>query len=521
MRIRIGLLTDASPWRQMLSQEGVSFGVVDIKNLNTNEWSVVVVTRSLSSDESAIIDHYLHHGGGILGFTAHLSALKGIEYRREWVDHIVSDAGDFSADIGILDLGVQGFIPREANRLRTDAGAQAVFAGPFHGGHAVILPFDPAESIVDPRSAVRRFYFSQERLPSDRVSLVNKGEMRHLVRRSLEYLHFVRGLPYVHLSYFPDGKRNLFAFRVDTDGAPKEDIDDLYRRARDHEISVTWFLDVKSHEDWIAHFHNFVHHEIGVHCYLHQTFETGEKNKENISTAISVMKAAGFSPKGFAAPFGMWNRSLSGVLEDLGFAYSSEFSYAYDTLPFYPEISGVRGATLQVPIHPVCIGSMLRVGYSEEQMSQYFRGVMERKMSRGEPLFFYHHPSHRSWGVMEDLFEQARRFGITSTTLLDFAEWWKRRERIFFHAEYEGNVVTTGSTEDGGSFPSDVWIEITTNGDRSYRAPLREGKIDLRHTEGSEIIEKFSPPDDIRRAREFDSRSALGDLYNMLMRKFQ
>jgi len=39
-----------------------------------------------------------------------------------------------------------------------------------------------------------------------------------------------------------------------------------------------------------------------------------------------------------AAPFGKWNESIQLTFENIGAAFSSEFSLDYDDLPFYPRV---------------------------------------------------------------------------------------------------------------------------------------------------------------------------------------
>ncbi len=108
---------------------------------------------------------------------------------------------------------------------------------------------------------------------------------------------------------------------------------------------------------------------------------------------------------------GMTNLAVQ--LVDCGFEYSSEFSYDYDNLPSVPRLRHGEG-TLQLPIHPICIGSLKRHSYSDKQMIQYFENVIQRKLASSEPIIFYHHPKDGYYDVLDWLFQEMRHERCTS-----------------------------------------------------------------------------------------------------------
>ena len=247
MNICIGLVAGGPAWDQLCMQEGVPFRLVDPAiPLSHESCSLLVINRPLSWDERSNVEAFLGSGGAILGSAHDLNGVGGTTVRKEWLEYIVPDNESVINGVSLLDVGFEGSIPGEANAFRTPSNTFALFAGPLRGGYAVILPFRVGELLGDTRMADKSFYASPDRLPSERVSSAGKGELRHLIHRSFEYLHHARGLPYVHLWYFPADNRNVMAFRVDTDGALRPDIDALYRVARNNEVPLTWFLDVKS-----------------------------------------------------------------------------------------------------------------------------------------------------------------------------------------------------------------------------------------------------------------------------------
>jgi hypothetical protein len=519
VKIQFGLLKESSAWEQLCAQEGIPLDVVELGNQRLiDDYSVLVVNRSLDSEERTGISHYLNDGGAVIGFAPFLSELTSSPSRKERLEYLVADQQSGLFDIALLDAVVEGQIPGEANLLRTQQNTFGMFAGELLGGAAVLLPFDPADLLTDVRAANKRFYFSRDRLPAERVSLVAKGELRHLLHRCFEFLHHVRNIPYVHLWYYPGGKKSLFAFRVDTDGGEQWEIDALYDVAKEGGVGFSWFLDVRAHENWLSHFLYMAGQETGVHCYDHQVFPTYEANLKNITRARRLMEGAGLAATGFAAPFGTWNIGLAEAIDEMGFAYSSEFSFAYDSLPLYPETLGIVYHTLQIPVHPVSIGNLRRVGYTEKQMQDYYAAVMDRKLSRGEPLFFYTHPSHHGWETVRFLLRHARAKGIESATLGEFARWWKRRSLSKCVVE-AGTSYATVTVHPGGTAGDDFWLRVS-------RAPGLEAIVPVSDTLDFGRV-PWTPMSltgylpDIRRIREFDPRSLVGEIFTEMMRKFK
>ncbi len=502
-------------WEQLLEQEGVPFSYGELET-QIHTCSMLVVNRLLKGSEVKTIEQYLQSGGAVLGYADHLTGVCGTTTRRERLEYLVAEHDDIFSNVSLVDVEILADIPREANVLRTQHDTYAVFAGKLGGGYVVMFPFDVATLMCDVRAADKSFYSDRERLPSERVSLVSKGELRHLVHDALQYLHHARNVPYAHVWYFPDGKRNLFAFRIDSDKGSRNEIDELYHVALENDISMSWFLDVKSHEEWLQHFAFLAGQEIGVHCYEHQTYETFDANVKNISKAKRKLEQVGISSPGFTAPFGIWNSELAKAIEKTVFEYSSEFSFAYDSFPVYPSNGEQTFLTLQVPIHPICIGSLRRVGYTEGQMKEYFRRVIEEKLLRGEPLFFYHHPTHHCRDVVQFIFRYVAEKGIENTTMLEYARWWKKRLSNRLEISFENTKCKVRSPK---SVDESLWLRVVNPDKREVVVPVSD-EIDLQSIEWNSQRLAAQVPSDIRRIREFDPRGMLGDLFTTLTRKF-
>ena len=518
MNLCAGLTAPSQTWELILSQEGLPWELLDLREgVPEDRCSVLIIVRRLEPSEADAVLAYLRSGGGVIGSAHHLAGVLGTTARQERLSYVLGDSDESFGFSGVLDLGLVGGIPREANRLRTQQNDFALFAGPAKGGTAVLFPFDIHTAMTDIRTTTKAFYWQRERLPSERVSLVAKGEVRHLIHRALAYVHHARGLPYVHLWYFPSAEPNVLAFRVDTDGAPQRDIDTLYRVVRESGVDATWFVDVRAHESWLPHFATLAGQEIGLHCYEHRVSGDPAWNRRQMARGRDLLDAVGLAPRGFAAPYGTWRPDLASIIDEFGFVYSSEFSCAYDTFPLFPEIHDRLFRTLQVPIHPVSIGSLRQIGATAPQMDEYFRSLTAMKLARQEPLFFYHHPAHRHWDVVRNLLEGVRTLGVKPMTMGAYAMWWKDRTSVPLQMSMAKGVLSCSL------------VDTLLRRDLALHA-IRSDGTEATFTPAEQVMlsslswrqkTSFPLPSDIRRIREIDPRRLLGDLYNAMLRRLK
>jgi hypothetical protein len=429
MNIHIGLLRSHLGWETLLSQEGVSFSLVDREKISTNYYSVIIVNANSTNEENDILRTYLTNGGAILSSTNFLTKIFSLNTTTKKISYLFPEANSLFSKNALIDIWSFGTVVSFANTLPTNRKSFSTFCGEFHGGTVVCFPFD-AGALIERTDARRKYFYAETpRLPAEKVSVVSKGEVRNLVSSALEYLHHQRNVPYVHLWYFPNAEKNIFSFRIDSDYGTEEEIFSLYESLHEQHIRATWFLDVRSHQKFLRRFHELEHQEFSLHCYEHQTFDTYQRNKTNIKHGIKVLTAEGIFPQGFASPFGEWNNGLQRAVEEFGFEYSSEFSLDYDNLPSFPLRGKQFGTSLQIPIHPICNGSLRSARMTEKEMLAYYETVIAQKMFRCEPLFFYHHPNDGQLDVWKKIFAHTAQNTIPQYTFSEFAHWWKKRLR--------------------------------------------------------------------------------------------
>jgi len=239
-----------------------------------------------------------------------------------------------------------------------------------------------------------------------------------------------------------NGHRGIFTFRIDLDYFHPKHVDRALEAAEKHGIKMSWFVNMetgKFHKDELRRIGES--QDVQNHGFFHQTFEESEKNLENILRADRYLKEMGFGCSGFAAPFGYWNKSLGIALEKSGYEYSSEFREGREIFPFYPELGKAgelqagteakKGTVLQLPIHPVCLGSLLESGYKPEEAIDYFERVIDLFYEKQIPIFLYGHPTGRLGAypeVLDRVFEKVKSLeDIWFTNLTEYAGFWKKK----------------------------------------------------------------------------------------------
>jgi peptidoglycan/xylan/chitin deacetylase (PgdA/CDA1 family) len=434
-RLTIGAMSLGAGWRVLLGQLGVACErVARWEALSTASHAVLLVNAPLDDDALAAVEDYLKLGGAIIDTGYFLPRIDAKRIREKHFGTIAPEPSDpIFRDVGLLDLHARVPAHTDATHL-----SGWVHLTQYERGLVAYTPFDADELIADAVARRTRFHIDVGRFPDEIVARVTKGAIRRALEAALRWLHAERGLPYIHRWNFPGDAGSLLCYRIDSDYGTQRQVMELHDAARAHDTRLTWFLHVEAHHEWLRLFTTFEGDEIAAHGYRHRTFGSSEENSANIAEAIALIERAGMSVEGFAAPNGFWSIELQRAVDSLGLLYSSEFSLDYDDLPFHPPLHGRPASALQVPIHPVCIGSMLRAKVSGEEMKRYFRGVIDLKLQQREPAILYHHPGHERFDVMADSFAHARGLGMPNMTMGEYARWWRRREGVRFEARWDG-----------------------------------------------------------------------------------
>ena len=335
----------------------------------------------------------------------------------------------------------------------------------------IVLPY------ADVRSEARFFPGFDGKKPAEIVSTVDRNSIRSLVVEMNRQWKFSRGEPWFHVWYYPGTYRTLAAFRVDCDSSDRQTIVNLADHAQSYRIPLTWFLHVEAQESFLADIRDLqkTGQEIGLHCYHHETWDDFRLNLENVVKGRDIMVKAGLLPDGFVSPFGKWNPALNRVLEQMNFHYSSEFAIGYDDFPFFPFTGNVISRVLQLPIHPVCIGSLRKSGHSPEEMVKYFHRIIHKYHHERRPIMLYGHPYREidHYGeVIREVFRMLSELENTwITTYSGYCTWWKKRISVQFTAIPEPSGITI-ETENSDR---DLTLRLVTPEGREMFFPLVSG----------------------------------------------
>jgi hypothetical protein len=503
MNIRAGIVGRSDGWATLLRQEGAPYAAVQ-GDLTPDAFSVVVVNDFLDDRDIAMLRQYMRLGGAMLCSAKAYAAIRGTTRDRRTIKYLLPGPGSMFRHAGLVDIDQEAFIAWNANELPMDDGTPTAFVGTYEGGHVIALPVDPSELVRVDAAARRSFFSPHQRLPFERVSAVCKNGMRRIMRTALEHLHAARGVPYVHRWHFPGAAPSVFGIRIDTDRASSGEVEHLYEHMRAKQVPATWFVDVKAQEQFLWRFKQMQGQEIGIHCFEHRTFSDDRRNHENILKARHLFREGQLGCEGFAAPYGIWNSGLGKVVREFRFEYSSEFSWDYDNLPSEPWLDdGSRGIP-QIPVHPIAAGTLRRQGYEPEAMKAYFRHVIDEKLSRREPMLFYHHPKDANEQVLDTIIHAAEGANLPFMCLRDWSRWWRSRSEYMPHVRLQEETIVI----DGGPPPGGVMLRVL-RGDGQEAFIETDGKTRLDGLDWGRPPEPSSIPKDIARIRSFNVRIPL------------
>lgn len=278
--------------------------------------------------------------------------------------------------------------------------------------------------------------------PDEMVNKVSRDALCDVIDLSIQKLLRVQHLPFIKKWTSPKPKP-IFGFRIDSDYGTKESLQEIYFLLNKHEIKATWFLHIKAHEDWLHYFKQLKGQEFALHGYEHGCSNSDKKIYSNIETGLSKLKKADIQSYGFCAPYGIWNEGLEKAISSYDFLYTSEFTTGYDGVPFYQgDLSN-----LQIPVHPICTGSLSRKRYSSADIQSYFLDTYKRKRQLFKPILFYHHPLQIAWNIFDEIFAQANSDKLTNLTFREYAEFWNRRHNLEFSAFLENDQISTESND--------------------------------------------------------------------------
>ncbi len=498
MRIEIGITGRNPGWRLLLEQEGVPHSAVEEPD-GLQGFSAVVAGDDCPASMIGPLKSYLRQGGGVLSSGVMFEKLSGIPCSRRFISWLAPENGSQFSDSGLTDIFLHGTVPGGPNTVPDQSGRRTILNREWAGGYIIVLPFDPASVVLDQRTMTKSFYAERSRLPYERVSSVTKSGVRFLVRKGLEILHHARGLPYGHLWYYPEDRQSVAALRVDTDFAGQSDLEELLSVSRQVRKPFTWIVDVQSQEKHLPLFRELGDHDMGLHCYRHARFRNKREALRDLSRGMDLLRRNNFVIRTCALPYGQWSVGLGEALEELGVDFSSEFSYDADNVPSAPYLGTRFSRVVQIPVHPISVGSLSRQGCSEKEMLMYFNAVIMRRIGLREPVILYHHPKNHHPRVVESFFTHLAESAAGWMTIPQFGDWWKARNLTGLSIECSESSFRIRSRQ-----PLGTRTVHLTRGDGTEGYVSGEGDHEPQKIQWRDRARVPELPPDIRRIRKFN-----------------
>lgn len=493
-RLCIGIQKSAASWDAVLNNLGVFYEEVDYQKSLIESYSTVILNDQPNREQIQQLNTYLNNSGSILEFPDLKVYFQKSQVSKSTSQTLINKTVQ-QAFKHIPYVDVSGNI-----QLHKDS---ELFEGLIHfqnheEGSLAFFGIDVSSQVQKTGYTRKRFYSTAGDYPDEIVSKVSKHELLELLSSTLRELHYRQGLPFISKWTSPSEKQ-VFGFRIDSDFGDQQSVDDLYYVLKKHSISGTWFLHVEAHQEWLEHFHDFEDQEIALHGYQHGTSNSESKVRSNIETGKEYLKSAGLNFDGFCAPYGIWNKALASSLTESSFSYSTEFTFAYEGFPIQPIGEALP---LQIPIHPICTGSLNRRKYSIDSMKEYFEQVLEKKAGRFEPIFFYHHPLQHGLEVIDSILEEINKLNLKNMTFSDFATFWKSREALNCETFFDGNQIQIQSTSDTKKL-----IKISSNHDSFDLVESKNGQIELKETSKFSYSNSYLPePKQVQELKTQDLR---------------
>lgn len=505
-RIRIGLLDLSPAWAAIMDYLGCDYALANLQQDLNEQFSLIISNRPADPESSKILMQYVRRGGSLIECMGSEIYYKD-KVQKNSKRQVYDRSGlDYLRQIPFLDLYSEVHLHRDHEYFDgfihiTTKGKGAIG---FFGG-------DPVQLVHSLNFKRKRFMSHRTPFPDEIVSKVSKGYVLQLLLLLCKQLHYLRDLPFIYKHISPDSQP-LFAFRIDSDYGNRDSVNKLLRLSRNTGIPFTWFLHVEAHEDWLDVFKVYPEQETALHCYKHATSDNASKLSSDIEKAAQILKKKHIPFKGYAAPYGISNTALRSSLSAIEPEYSSEFTLLYDALP----LCIPQEDHWQVPVHPICTGSLSRLSYSNDDIRTYFESKTELHKLSHEPLIFYHHPMQKGIDMWKNLFTDLISGSFQAVTFSELLNWFKKRQRTSFEAYAEPGSVQVICEDE-----NDLCLNFSMNMDFFDLLSFRSQTMP-QHSKGSyPVVSDPRPANiDVKKPRKTDISLIKTGIFDSRNRKY-
>jgi len=240
---------------------------------------------------------------------------------------------------------------------------------------------------------------------------------------------------------YPQKKNGFFSLRIDADQAETEDFKEYISLLTPFAPWVTIFFcasEFKGIDNLILKAKE-AGMDIQSHAYYHHVYNDYQTNLHNLNKAKVFFQNLGINTTGFAAPMGKYNPNLMAALENLGYKYSSDFSYDYLNFPHYPKVKSKFSKILQIPIFPVCPELLFENCFSEQTALEYFLKSIPKIKAANVPIIIYAHTNPKypqTKKLLKRLLDEiSKDDSLYKANISDLASWCFSQEDKVFSAQ--------------------------------------------------------------------------------------
>lgn len=198
-------------------------------------------------------------------------------------------------------------------------------------------------------------------------------------------------------NFYPENKKNIFSLRIDVDEFAEDDFKKYIEILKPYKQFITLFCCCNAFcaKQYLLKELKTNGFDVQSHGYYHYAYNDYENNYSNILKAKDFFNKLGLSTTGFAAPQGKYSSNLMRVLEDLGYIYSSDFSFDYLNFPHFPKLERRFSSILQVPVFPICPELLFLNKFELDEVIMYYDRVMSGLAETNIPIIIYAHTDSR------------------------------------------------------------------------------------------------------------------------------
>lgn len=492
MKMKIGLMRSSAIFEQLLAQEKVPWEIVKWNEIDLDHFSIILVNEKLPLIEKNRILSFLESGGAVLTFSQYINSLIRVTTNKVPVKWLITKPGSIFHRCCLLDLYDYVNVADSSKLNWIDEGL-LIQEMNYGNGKIVNLSYDMEKLFSNSKIMRKQFYDNRDELASERVSKVSKGNLRRIFVRIVKYLADYLKIPYCSLPYGKENKSN-FIFRIDTDFCQASQALDLYEMLEESGFKATWFVDTSDTKMVKDVYSQLGDHEVGLHCHRHKIFRDYKSNRANLTKGSDILREAGIDFRGFAAPYGEWNPMLDKVLQEMGFQYSSEFGLDYDNLPWYPLVDGERSSVLQIPIHPISMGRLIRSHYHTEEIFHYYQRIIDRRVAENLPVIIYYHPHRDRLDILHQIFQYVKQKKMVNMTMGEYRDWWiERQDRSYLldvdddslnlkRKKWQGDIILTQNGKNAILSKSGVYKMSELNWGKEVKVELSAIEKTRKHT---------------------------------------